>query len=114
MIGKATTRYIDSLPDRKPAIILNTLRSQIDQSDPLHSLSNGSGDDLSLHPDQRQFLVPTYVSGGSSGNDSQAISSGSIFQIRLFCESSACLRNPTRKKKVEPLGGDCWDGMHKY
>jgi WD40 repeat protein len=40
----------------------------IDQSEPFHSLENGSGYDLSLHPDQRQLLVPTYVSGGSSGN----------------------------------------------
>ena len=41
---------------------------KIDQSEPFHSLENSSGYDLSLHPDQRQLLVPTYVSGGSSGN----------------------------------------------
>ena len=39
-----------------------------DQPEPLHSIRNGSGYDLSLHPDKRQLLVPTYVTGGSSGN----------------------------------------------
>jgi len=39
-----------------------------DTPDPLHSISNGSAYDLSLHPDGRQLLVPTYVSGGASGN----------------------------------------------
>jgi WD40 repeat protein len=39
-----------------------------DTPDPLHSITNGSGYDLSLHPDGRQLLVPTYVSGGASGN----------------------------------------------
>ena len=41
---------------------------KIDQADPVHSIANGSAYDLSLHPDGRQLLVPTYVSGGSSGN----------------------------------------------
>ncbi len=39
--------------------------------EPLHSIPNGSAYDLSLHPDGRQLLVPTYVSGGSSGNGAQ-------------------------------------------
>ncbi len=39
-----------------------------DTPDPLHSITNGSAYDLSLHPDGRQLLVPTYVSGGASGN----------------------------------------------
>ena len=39
-----------------------------DTPDPLHSIKNGSAYDLSLHPDGRQLLVPTYVSGGASGN----------------------------------------------
>ena len=39
-----------------------------DTPDPLHSINNGSAYDLSLHPDGRQLLVPTYVSGGASGN----------------------------------------------
>lgn len=39
-----------------------------DAPDPLHSIANGSAYDLSLHPDGRQLLVPTYVSGGSTGN----------------------------------------------
>ena len=38
------------------------------QAEPLHSISNGSAYDLSLHPDGRQLLATTYVSGGSSGN----------------------------------------------
>jgi WD40 repeat protein len=41
---------------------------KVDQPEPLHSIKNGSGYDLSLHPDKRQLLVATYVSGGSSGN----------------------------------------------
>ena len=41
---------------------------KVDQPEPLHSIKNGSGYDLSLHPDQRQLLVATYVSGGCSGN----------------------------------------------
>ena len=41
---------------------------KIDQPEPFHSIKNGSGYDLSLHPDKRQLLVPTYVTGGSSGN----------------------------------------------
>ena len=40
----------------------------VDQPEPLHSIKNGSGYDLSLHPDKRQLLVPTYATGGSSGN----------------------------------------------
>jgi WD40 repeat protein len=36
--------------------------------EPLHSISNGSAYDLSLHPDGRQLLAATYVSGGNSGN----------------------------------------------
>jgi len=41
---------------------------KVDQPEPMHSIKNGSGYDLSLHPDKRQLLVPTYVTGGSSGN----------------------------------------------
>jgi WD40 repeat protein len=41
---------------------------KVDQPEPLHSIKNGSGYDLSLHPDKRQLLVPTYATGGSSGN----------------------------------------------
>ena len=41
---------------------------KVDQAEPIHSIKNGSGYDLSLHPDKRQLLVPTYVTGGSSGN----------------------------------------------
>jgi len=41
---------------------------KVDQPEPIHSIKNGSGYDLSLHPDKRQLLVPTYVTGGSSGN----------------------------------------------
>ena len=39
-----------------------------DTPDPLHSIKNGSAYDLSLHPDGRQLLVASYVSGGSTGN----------------------------------------------
>ncbi len=42
-----------------------------DTPDPLHSINNGSAYDLSLHPDGRQLLVATYVSGGASGNGAQ-------------------------------------------
>ena len=42
-----------------------------DTPDPLHSIKNGSAYDLSLHPDGRQLLVATYVSGGASGNGAQ-------------------------------------------
>ena len=41
---------------------------ETDAPEPLHSIKNGSAYDLSLHPDGRQLLVTTYVSGGSSGN----------------------------------------------
>jgi WD40 repeat protein len=41
------------------------------QPDPIHSLPNGSAYDLSLHPDGRQLLAATYVSGGASGNGAQ-------------------------------------------
>ena len=41
---------------------------KIDESQPLHSIGNGSAYDISLHPDKRQLLVASYVSGGSSGN----------------------------------------------
>lgn len=41
---------------------------KMDAPNPLHSITNGSAYDLSLHPDGRQLLVPTYVSGGASGN----------------------------------------------
>ena len=42
-----------------------------DKTDPLHSIPNASAYDLSLHPDGRQLLATTYVSGGASGNGAQ-------------------------------------------
>ena len=41
------------------------------QPDPVHSVPNGSAYDLSLHPDGRQLLAASYVSGGASGNGAQ-------------------------------------------
>ena len=38
------------------------------ETNPLHSVVNHSGYDLSLHPDGRQLLVTSYLGGGSHGN----------------------------------------------
>ena len=43
----------------------------IDEPEPLHSVSNHSAYDLSLHPDGRQLLAAGYHPGGSTGNGAQ-------------------------------------------
>ena len=68
-------RYLDSNTLAGHAEILHAGSEltfwKTDKTDPIHSVPNGSAYDLSLHPDGRQLLATSYVSGGASGNGAQ-------------------------------------------
>ena len=72
---------------------------KVDQSEPMHSIKNGSGYDLSLHPDKRQLLVPTYVTGGSSGNGGRGKTPENYFTNTSVLRVFSLFEKPEEKKE---------------
>ena len=71
---------------------------KVDQPVPIHSIKNGSGYDLSLHPDKRQLLVPTYVTGGSSGNGGRGKTPEDYLTNTTILRIFSLFANPAEKE----------------